>query len=342
MDKLYSMDDMREYADNFAQARTEDIIYSLVVKIIEWRGLARKFILRDTNISAIEAAVMQNDANDLAVLVKLFRSGRPTLTESDREKLQSFQQRVHPWLIECFGEKIANDKVERNWRFFEEATETVQAADMTREEAHQLVDYVYNRPKGELTQEVGGTMVTLAALCLANGISMQESAETELARILRPEIVLKIREKQKGKPRFSPLPEHAPQTNPQVRTRFSISREWMENVLKLGDEPGGLMAINPEWLKKLDEQREAAMEMIEHANVRVNEAIEPVLAYIRNMGVTEAEKAALDRVSYFAKTWRKERDAQRIAMVPDTATTGVTLEVEDLETVLTLYGAKNV
>ncbi|WP_262027606.1 hypothetical protein [Microvirga sp. Mcv34] len=116
----------------------------------------------------------------------------------------TYQERVLLWLLACFGEEIANDKIERNHRFFEEATEAVQAAGMTRSECHQLVDYVFDRPVGELFQEVGGVMNTLAALCLAHGIQMNAAAETELARVWTK--VEKIRAKQAAKPKFGPLP----------------------------------------------------------------------------------------------------------------------------------------
>lgn len=121
-------------------------------------------------------------------------------------KVLSFQARVQPWMLECFGAVIAADKMERNHRFFEEATELVQACGMTASEAHQLVDYTFGRPVGEPTQETGGVMVTLAALCLANGLDMHAAGETELARISIPETVAKIREKQAAKPKHSPLP----------------------------------------------------------------------------------------------------------------------------------------
>jgi hypothetical protein len=121
-----------------------------------------------------------------------------------------FQARVQPWMMECFGPMIAGDREERNHRFFEEAAELVQSCGMSAGEAHQLVDYVYGRPVGELKQEVGGAMVTLAALCLANGIDMHEAAETELARIWTK--VDAIRAKQAAKPKHSPLPEHVAPT----------------------------------------------------------------------------------------------------------------------------------
>lgn len=121
--------------------------------------------------------------------------------------LPTFQARVQPWLMECFGPMIAGDREERNHRFLEEALELVQACGCTAHEAHQLVDYVFGRPVGERGQEVGGTMVTLAALCLAQHLDMHAEAERELARINTPETTAKIRAKQAAKPKHSPLAE---------------------------------------------------------------------------------------------------------------------------------------
>lgn len=105
----------------------------------------------------------------------------------------------------CFGKEISGDRIERNHRFLEEALELVQAAGCTKTEALKLVDYVYARPVGELNQEIGGVMVTLAALCLAQHLDMHEEGERELNRIWK--CIAKIRAKQAGKPRHSPLPE---------------------------------------------------------------------------------------------------------------------------------------
>ncbi len=127
----------------------------------------------------------------------------PNQTDED---VIPFQNRVQPWMLACFGAEISSDKIERNHRFFEEATELVQACGMTASEAHQLVDYTFNRPAGEPKQEVGGVMVTLAALCLAQGLDMHEAGEIELTRIWTK--VDKIRAKQAAKPKHSPLPEH--------------------------------------------------------------------------------------------------------------------------------------
>ncbi|WP_198598311.1 hypothetical protein [Mangrovicella endophytica] len=81
----------------------------------------------------------------------------------------------------------------------------MQACGCTRSEAHQLVDYVFDRPTGERGQEVGGTKVTLAALCHAFQIDMEKEAKKELARIMQPDVMLRICAKQAGKPKHSPL-----------------------------------------------------------------------------------------------------------------------------------------
>lgn len=121
------------------------------------------------------------------------------------EQGHSFQQRVQPWMMECFGPEISADTVERNHRFLEESLELVQSLGCTKDEALQLVDYVYGRPAGDPPQEVGGVMVTLAALCLAQKLDMHDCGETELSRIWTK--VAQIRAKQAAKPKHSPLPQ---------------------------------------------------------------------------------------------------------------------------------------
>lgn len=127
---------------------------------------------------------------------------------ADAAATAPFQQRVQPWMLECFGAEIAADGMERNHRFLEESLELVQACGCTRSEAHQLVDYVFSRPVGQKDQKVGGVMVTLAALCLAQSLDMHAAGDTELARVWTK--VEQIRAKQAAKPKHSPLPEAAP------------------------------------------------------------------------------------------------------------------------------------
>lgn len=119
----------------------------------------------------------------------------------------TFQLRVRSWMFACFGPLIPFDKMERNHRFLEEALELVQAAECTKEEALALVKYVYGRPKGELHQEIGGVMVTLAALADAHGADLEICADVEQRRCW--DKIMTIREKQAAKPKMSPLPEVA-------------------------------------------------------------------------------------------------------------------------------------
>lgn len=120
-----------------------------------------------------------------------------------------FQTRVQPWMMACFGPEISSDRMERNHRFIEEALELVQASGATASECHQLVDYVFGREVGEPNQEVGGVMVTLAALCLARRLNMHDCGERELVRVWTK--IDKIRAKQAAKPAHSPLPQNVSQ-----------------------------------------------------------------------------------------------------------------------------------
>ena len=118
----------------------------------------------------------------------------------------NIQSRVVNWLWECFGGEAARDPVERVHRFAEEALELGQACGMTMGEWQELLEYVYGRAPGEIGQEVGGVMVTLAGLCGAQGVSMEGEADREICRIESDEVMEKIRAKQASKPAVGPLP----------------------------------------------------------------------------------------------------------------------------------------
>ena len=125
-------------------------------------------------------------------------------------ELTVLQTLVRRWCVRAFGQEVADNHRERNHRFLEEALELGQSLGCTQEDAHVLVDYVYGRPQGQAGQEVGGVLITLAALCGAHEhLSMDVEAKTELARINRPEVLAKIQAKQAAKQKdipLSPLP----------------------------------------------------------------------------------------------------------------------------------------
>lgn len=115
------------------------------------------------------------------------------------DKVGTYQQQVRQWVLHCFGQQVADDIATRCFRFFEEAGELCQALGMRKEDALKLVEYTWNRPPGEPRQEMGGVMVTLAALATPAGIIMEREGWSELARIMLPAVTEKIRAKQQAK-----------------------------------------------------------------------------------------------------------------------------------------------
>lgn len=135
-----------------------------------------------------------------------------------------FQAQVQNWCVNTFGEEIANDTRERNWRFLEEALELGQSLKMEKAEALTLVDYVFSRPVGEPKQELGGVMVTLAALAAASNMDMLDVGDIELSRVSTPEMVAKIRAKQDAK-RSAGLTSIALPGNPEAPRNEMTSEE---------------------------------------------------------------------------------------------------------------------
>ncbi|MFG6080309.1 hypothetical protein ACEUZ9_000859 [Paracoccus litorisediminis] len=115
------------------------------------------------------------------------------------EDLRDYQNRVASWVENCFGGAVLMDRQERARRLLEEAIEFAQAAGLSAAEAHYLVDDVHAREAGDLGQEAGGVITTLAAACFGTGLDLHQEAMRELARIERPEIIEKCRRKQAEK-----------------------------------------------------------------------------------------------------------------------------------------------
>jgi NTP pyrophosphatase (non-canonical NTP hydrolase) len=91
---------------------------------------------------------------------------------------------VLDWAVEAFGPG-ANHPVERGMRVAEEAIELAQATGATREEVHSLVEFIYAKPPGDLTREVGQVALTLDAVAELNGIDAQAEGWNELRRVLK-------------------------------------------------------------------------------------------------------------------------------------------------------------
>lgn len=140
--------------------------------------------------------------------------------------LRTFQSRVNEWMQVCFGEEIGRDKLERNRRFLEESLELVQANGCSQREAHQLVDYVFGREVGQLTQEVGGVMVTLASLCEASDIDMVSCGRVELERIWTK--IEEIRAKHATKPKDDHLRAERREGLTEERSRSELAAQFQK------------------------------------------------------------------------------------------------------------------
>jgi len=117
----------------------------------------------------------------------------------------SYQERVaaaHPALFH----DDPTDLAERLARHKEEDNELCQSLGMSREEAHRLVDYTWDRPVGEPAKEIGSTLLTLASLCVVAGYDMAECGEADLEKLQRPETIARIRAKRATRHGRGPLP----------------------------------------------------------------------------------------------------------------------------------------
>jgi len=121
------------------------------------------------------------------------------------QNAKPIQMRVDDWVRDCFGHDVAEHRGERVSRFMEEALELAQASgEFTAAHAHQMVDYVFSRPKGEVPQEIAGVAITLMALANA---WRQDVGQVSQAELIRCEAYTKdIRDKQFTKPAIGLTP----------------------------------------------------------------------------------------------------------------------------------------
>lgn len=93
------------------------------------------------------------------------------------------QKNVLRWAIDSFG-PIAANRDERAARLAEEAVEVAQTEGVPKDVILRIVERVYERPPGELWQEIGGIEITLQALCENVGLSRDECGDREWHRVL--------------------------------------------------------------------------------------------------------------------------------------------------------------
>ena len=180
-----------------------------------------------------------------------------------------FQEQTGDWLRRCFPPEAATDIQERCDRFLEEALELIQACGHRPERAHRLVDYVHGRETGEPAQELGGVMVTLAALSNSVGLDIVAEAWRELDRVREPATMERIRAKQAAKPKGSALPVAAIEDRLPEPDRLAL----------------GLLRLLDGWSRPhiMDALMKASAAVIFHGNANTTRAFGEVAGHFANM-----------------------------------------------------------
>lgn len=106
--------------------------------------------------------------------------------------MRNWQGMIGKWVVKTFGQESMNQR-ERSLRFIEEAIELVQTQGITKDDINKVMDRVYLKPVGDLKQEVGGSFVTLLALCEHQQVDAYECLKAEWERIREPDDLLQAK-----------------------------------------------------------------------------------------------------------------------------------------------------
>lgn len=115
---------------------------------------------------------------DAASLREAYECGVPIGTREERQAL------IAEWTRATFGEDMMAPH-ERIMRFVEEAAELAQAEGLPVERVEDIVSYVYARPVGDPSQELGGVSLTLLAYAASKGLSADLAEAREVSRVLQ-------------------------------------------------------------------------------------------------------------------------------------------------------------
>lgn len=94
------------------------------------------------------------------------------------------QFRVHDFAKATFGASSL-DRKERARRVAEEAIELAQSAGLDWRELETITMHVYQKPPGELGQEIVEAALCLMIMCEVEGLSLDRLAQKEIRRIRR-------------------------------------------------------------------------------------------------------------------------------------------------------------
>lgn len=91
---------------------------------------------------------------------------------------------ISAWARETFGIAETTSLPQRALRLLEEAVELYQAAGGDQTQAHQLVDFVFARPAGDVSMEVGQVGVSILVFAEAAELRADECERNEVSRVM--------------------------------------------------------------------------------------------------------------------------------------------------------------
>lgn len=98
--------------------------------------------------------------------------------------METLTRIVYDWGMRCFGSDQMHNRQLRALRLLEEAVECAQAAGVPQQLAALQVQRVYERPHGDLGQELGGVLLTSCAMCALLATTPEHVLEMEVRRVL--------------------------------------------------------------------------------------------------------------------------------------------------------------
>ena len=86
------------------------------------------------------------------------------------------------WARQTYGEVVRQARYQA-FRFIEEALELVQAMGLTRDDVERAVNWVFDRPRGDVHIEIGDVRLSIDILAQSQGISSDNDYDGCLDRI---------------------------------------------------------------------------------------------------------------------------------------------------------------
>jgi len=105
------------------------------------------------------------------------------------DNMATMTQLACDWVQRCFGADVLLNRQERALRLLEETLELAQSVGVPPSDVRTLVDYVYSRPPGMETREIGSVLLTAAVMCRVLGWSdPTDLLLSELRRVLDTDV----------------------------------------------------------------------------------------------------------------------------------------------------------